>query len=472
MQIIEDGQPAHPRALAHRAAARRHGHDGHRGLRRRGRRHGRPRRRLALLPPARRRPERLTRDHSLVGELVRPREADRGAGRVAPAALGDHPRARARAARGGRRRGLRRPRRRPLPAVLGRPDRDGPRAQAEAADGRAAAAGAAGPRADRRRQRGRRARQHHRDPVPAGGRPARRRRRAGRRARPGARRSRRPASTTRSPARPSARRARASAAPRRTRATSDEATGADVRASDEAEAEYRASGTVALSAVRPRAQPAEEPHAHAPPPPAAPPAPGHARARALPRRPGRGADRAVAGHARGLLRRHRRAARERRHRLPRPAVRPAARHQALLGGPALGRHPRQRARRPPEDLHGPRAALPRRRGGPRQGPGERADTRSERPQPRADGADPGVAAAHRRVRGPVHPALGHPLERLADLRGDLPRAVLRRPPGDPLHAPARRPVPVPAGRRSWPASGSWSSTGSTRTSRATRRSGS
>jgi serine/threonine protein phosphatase PrpC len=38
------------------------------------------------------------------------------------------------------------------------------------------------------------------------------------------------------------------------------------RASDEAEAEYRASGTVALSAVRPRAEPIEEGHAHAPPP--------------------------------------------------------------------------------------------------------------------------------------------------------------------------------------------------------------
>ena len=38
------------------------------------------------------------------------------------------------------------------------------------------------------------------------------------------------------------------------------------RASDEAEAEYRASGTVALSAVRPRAQPIEEGHAHGPPP--------------------------------------------------------------------------------------------------------------------------------------------------------------------------------------------------------------
>jgi serine/threonine protein phosphatase PrpC len=43
------------------------------------------------------------------------------------------------------------------------------------------------------------------------------------------------------------------------------ASGGATRASDEAEAEYRASGTVAMSAVRPRAQPIEEGHAHAPP---------------------------------------------------------------------------------------------------------------------------------------------------------------------------------------------------------------
>ncbi|WP_053226609.1 Stp1/IreP family PP2C-type Ser/Thr phosphatase [Solirubrobacter soli] len=45
----------------------------------------------------------------------------------------------------------------------------------------------------------------------------------------------------------------------------DEVPAGSTRASDEAEAEYRASGTVALSAVRPRAQPIEEGHAHAPP---------------------------------------------------------------------------------------------------------------------------------------------------------------------------------------------------------------
>jgi serine/threonine protein phosphatase PrpC len=51
--------------------------------------------------------------------------------------------------------------------------------------------------------------------------------------------------------------------------TRDEAKAEEVRAavrvSDDAEAEYRRSGTVALSAVRPRAQPIAEPHAHAPP---------------------------------------------------------------------------------------------------------------------------------------------------------------------------------------------------------------
>jgi serine/threonine protein phosphatase PrpC len=43
-----------------------------------------------------------------------------------------------------------------------------------------------------------------------------------------------------------------------------------LRATDEAEAEYRRSGTVALSAIRPRAQPLEDGHPHAPPAVAAP----------------------------------------------------------------------------------------------------------------------------------------------------------------------------------------------------------
>jgi PPM family protein phosphatase len=53
----------------------------------------------------------------------------------------------------------------------------------------------------------------------------------------------------------------------RTRLRDEAARAGGMRASDEAEAEYRASGTVALSAVRPRAQPIEEPRPHAPPPP-------------------------------------------------------------------------------------------------------------------------------------------------------------------------------------------------------------
>jgi PPM family protein phosphatase len=55
-----------------------------------------------------------------------------------------------------------------------------------------------------------------------------------------------------------------------TRRTDEERQAAEAglsgRASDRAEAEYRASGTVALSAVRPRAQPIEEGHPHGPPP--------------------------------------------------------------------------------------------------------------------------------------------------------------------------------------------------------------
>ena len=194
------------------------------------------------------------------------RQADRGAGRDTPAALRDHARARARAERDGRRRGVRRARRRPVPGLLGRPDVDGPRGQAQAAADRArGAAGQARSRPDRRRQRGRRARQHHRDPLHArGGRCAGGARAGAPPPRPRWTRTR--ASTTRSRARPSRSRARASAARRATRGagTRREARGA-TRASDEAEAEYRASGTVALSAVRPRAQPIEEGHPHAPP---------------------------------------------------------------------------------------------------------------------------------------------------------------------------------------------------------------
>ena len=70
--------------------------------------------------------QQLTDDHSLVGELVRRGQISRRRGRGPPAAVDHHPRA------GDRGRGRRRPlllagpRRRRLPALLRRPDRDGP----------------------------------------------------------------------------------------------------------------------------------------------------------------------------------------------------------------------------------------------------------------------------------------------------------------------------------------------------------
>ena len=68
--------------------------------------------------------EQLTHDHSLVAELVAQRAADRGGGREPPAALDHHPRAGARVRRRGGRAHAHRPRRRRVPAVLGRPDGD------------------------------------------------------------------------------------------------------------------------------------------------------------------------------------------------------------------------------------------------------------------------------------------------------------------------------------------------------------
>ena len=117
---------------------------------------------------------------------------------------------------------------------------DGPRAQAQAAADRPRPlAGADGPRADRRRQRGRRARQHHGDPVPARGR----------------RRPPRPAEEAAVTAEYDTFAGEA-AAPR-------QGVTKPMPATDEAEAEYRQHGTVALQAVRPRAEPDDA----APPPP-------------------------------------------------------------------------------------------------------------------------------------------------------------------------------------------------------------
>ena len=101
----------------------------HRRVPRRRRRRRRARRRLARLPAPRRRPDPADARPLARRRARRPRQADRGAGRDASAALASSP---ARSApepeRRGRRRRLPGPRRRPVPALLRRPDRHGPRA--------------------------------------------------------------------------------------------------------------------------------------------------------------------------------------------------------------------------------------------------------------------------------------------------------------------------------------------------------
>ena len=127
-----------------------------------------------------------------------------------------------------------------------------------------------------------------------------------------------------------------------------------VRAGDETEAEYRASGTVALSAIQPRA-PSPSPRSRAEAHRAAPRRstarrrceggqeaplqdPRRRRGRRGPARDGPG--RLLARDPGGLLRRHRRRPRRHGHDLPRPARRPPARHRALHALPGLRRHAR------------------------------------------------------------------------------------------------------------------------------------
>ena len=355
MRIIERAnQRIHERSRAE-TPARRHGHDGHRRLRRRGLGHDRARRRLALLPAsATASCERLTVDHSLVGDLVRlgkltEEQAESHPQRsVITRALGPEPNVQVDVE------DFERQGRRPVPGLLGRPDVDGPRGQAQAAAGRA--------RAARWRQLGR---ELIAAANAAGGRdnitvilftleevdaPAAGQSQAaagvgvldedtreyhtfvgrgGRRAAPG----RQP------PAGPHAPLGRGAAPPSATRSAPRDA----------AEAEYRASGTVALSAVRPRAQPIEEGHPHAPP---REQPRRRSRARLVlarqadrPQLPDRPRGRLLARDAPGLLRRRRRVPRQRRHPVQGPSVRPPARDPALLAGPPLRRHPAERAGR-------------------------------------------------------------------------------------------------------------------------------
>ena len=96
---------------------------------------------------------------------------------------------------------------------------------------------------------------------------------------------------------------------------------------------------------------------------------------------------------------------QRRDRVPRPAVRPSARDQPLLAGPALGRDAPERARRAAARRSPTTSCAPRTT--PRAwslDARSRDASASERPQPRAAGADPGVAAGDRRVRRDLHPA--------------------------------------------------------------------
>ncbi len=242
-----------------------------------------------------------------------------------------------------------------------------------------------------------------------------------------------------------------------------------------AEAEYRASGTVALSAVRPRAQPIEEGHPHGPP--AA--APRRRRRRLF--SPGKliafscvigllvafwlstrqiffvGVDESrgnVVTLYKGLP-----------YDLP-LGIRlySPVRHS----GVTLQSVPANRR----ADVHGSHLALQGRRRGSRARAGA--------------GTHRAVSARNRELMALIPASLlltaGFAaifIQRSAVLSdvsltygGDLPRALLRGSPGDPLHA-AR--TPIRTSSRSSPcsrASGSWSSTGSTRRSRATRPSGS
>ena len=148
---------------------------------------------------------------------------------------------------------------------------------------------------------------------------------------------------------------------------------------------------------------------------------------------------------RGLLRRHRARRRPRRDDLPRAAVRAAVRDRALRDLLRVRRAARGRARRRAATASPTtscaRATTPR-----TWSSGWRRARSSERSQPRAARARPRLAAAHRRLRGDLHPAVRGALRRLADLRRRLPRAVPVRAPRDPRDAAVRRPVPVPARR--------------------------
>ena len=130
----------------------------------------RPRRRLARLPAARRRADpahrattRWSASWSTAASSPRRRRGRTRSARSSPARSGPEPDGR------GRHRAHRGARRRRLPALLRRADGDGPRAGARRSCAARDDARGRRPQPDRRRQRGRRARQHHGHPVPPRG---------------------------------------------------------------------------------------------------------------------------------------------------------------------------------------------------------------------------------------------------------------------------------------------------------------
>ena len=167
---VRDGEHAHPRGLAGGPRAQRHGHDAHGRLPRRRRAGARARRRQPRLPAARRRAVAPhARPHARRGARA-PRRADRAGGGRAPAALDHHARARPRTRHRHRPPHPPRAGRRRAAAVQRRPHGDDRRGRGRGRSSAAPASlGDAGRALVARRERGRRPRQHHGRPVPAGG---------------------------------------------------------------------------------------------------------------------------------------------------------------------------------------------------------------------------------------------------------------------------------------------------------------
>ena len=348
--------------------------------------------------PARRRARAPDRDHSLVEESCarassRPRRpTSTRSARSSPARSGPRPTSRSTRAR------CPAPRRRRVPAVQRRADVDGPRGAGRRRPARRRPAlRDAGARADRRRQRGRRARQHHGRPVPPRGRRRRRERRGA-----------------------DDRASRRCTAPALGRATA----AARRRGRAARPAEHRAARRAAARA----------PHAARRRAPAGAPSAAGAARRRRPRRDVVRARRSsllggayLASQAVYFLGVDDDGSVARLPRLP----------YDLPARAATSTAPTTSRRAPPTQL--PRRAQRTscsttscaRTTTPATSPASSSSgswRRDERPQPRAARADPGVAAGDRGLRGDLHPAAQRRSSSnvVADLRRDLPRRCASR----------------------------------------------